>query len=125
MVGLWDAVKHAIVSNDSMMEVIFSLLHNLQAELRHRMVVLLWSIWKHRNLTLLQFTLLKWVKRLERYDRFWSHHYNMSRFPFFTLYKFYYGNRRQANVVTHALADSVFRNARLMEKPNDRGREEV
>jgi len=52
MTGLWDVVKHTIDTNGAIMDVIFSLLYNLQAKVSHRMAAILWSIWRHRNLKL-------------------------------------------------------------------------
>jgi len=43
MASIWDVVQHTIDTNDTAVEVIFSLLHNLQAKLRYKMVAILWS----------------------------------------------------------------------------------
>jgi len=49
LAGLWAAVYHAMMTNVAASGVVFSLVQNLGSDLRHRMVTIIWSLWKHRN----------------------------------------------------------------------------
>lgn len=50
--GLWEAVHHALMNNDSAVGTVFSLLQNLSSDLSQRFAANLWSVWKHRNIKL-------------------------------------------------------------------------
>lgn len=50
--GLWEAVHHTVMNNDSAVGTVFSLLQNLSSGLSQRFAANLWSVWKHRNIKL-------------------------------------------------------------------------
>jgi len=50
--GLWEAVHHIVMNNDSAVGTVFSLLQNLSPDLSQRFAANLWSVWKHRNIKL-------------------------------------------------------------------------
>jgi hypothetical protein len=52
MAGLWIEVNHAVIITNSAIDAKFSLLQNLSQEHVQHMAVVLWSLWKHRNIKL-------------------------------------------------------------------------
>jgi hypothetical protein len=52
--GLGDDVGVAIHNNITVEDVVFALFYKLTDDLKQRMAVVLWSLWKHRNLKLWQ-----------------------------------------------------------------------
>ena len=48
--GLWGSIQHALSNTISSTAAIFYLLENLSVELSQRLITVIWSIWKHRNL---------------------------------------------------------------------------
>jgi len=47
---LWGSIQHALSSTVSTINAIFSLIQNLSADLSQQLAIVIWSIWKHRNL---------------------------------------------------------------------------
>src|SRR4030067_946497 len=52
--GLWHDIQHAMNSSSSASDTIFAILQKLSDEHSQHFAVVLWSIWKHRNLKLWQ-----------------------------------------------------------------------
>ncbi|PNX93528.1 pentatricopeptide repeat-containing protein, partial [Trifolium pratense] len=50
--GLWNHVEAAVNSSNTVAETIFMLLQNLEEQNSARLAVIMWSIWKHRNMKL-------------------------------------------------------------------------
>ena len=53
-IGLWNSIQQAYSNVSSAEDVIFELMRRLSPELSQRLAVILWSLWKHRNLKLWQ-----------------------------------------------------------------------
>jgi hypothetical protein len=50
--GIWSAIDTAVNSSNTAPDWIFLLLQQFDEQQAARMVVLVWSIWKHRNMKL-------------------------------------------------------------------------
>ena len=52
--GMWQSIQHAWNSSSSASDAIFAILQDFSEENSQRFAAVLWSIWKHQNLTLWQ-----------------------------------------------------------------------
>jgi hypothetical protein len=54
LAGLWEVFSHVVSTNGLATHAIFSFLQSLAADLRHKMMAIIWSLWKHHNIKLWQ-----------------------------------------------------------------------
>lgn len=54
LAGLWEVVSHVVSTNGLVTDAIFSFLQSLAADLRHKMMTIIWSLSKHHNIKLWQ-----------------------------------------------------------------------
>lgn len=54
LAGLWEVVSHVVSTNGLVKDAIFSFIQSLAADLCHKMMAIIWSLWKHRNIKLWQ-----------------------------------------------------------------------
>jgi hypothetical protein len=54
LAGLWEVVSHVVSTNALATYAIFLFLQSLVVDLCHKMMAIIWSLWKHRNIILWQ-----------------------------------------------------------------------